>query len=277
MGDRVAPEPILVIRAIGIGFHDVVEEMESTPATAPAHTTVYTLDRRQLRSHLQAIRSSAGCEAVCRIDRLRAGAASVFLTFDDGDLSAYTCVAGELESFGWPGHIFITTNRIGRWGSVDRHQIRELHERGHVIGSHSLSHPERMSHLKWEELVREWSESCRVLSDIVGERVRVASLPGGYYSRKVARAAAASGIEVLFTSEPTMSASQVDGCLVLGRYSVHRLTSSSVVGAIAAGATWPRFHQVALWLAKKGAKRATGRGYFTIRRLLLDRLCRTGR
>lgn len=240
---------------------------------APGHTTAYTLERRELKGHLEAIRVRLRGEQVRRVDRIAAdgGESSVVLTFDDGARSAYTAAARELESFGWLGHFFITTDWIGRPGFLEPHQIRELHRRGHLIGSHSRTHPERMSELKWELLVGEWRASCAELGDILGEPVTVASVPGGYSSRKVARAAAAAGVKVLFTSEPTATASLLDGCLVLGRYSVRRGTPASVVGNIAAGASWPRFQQAALWSAKGIAKRIAGERYVTLRRFLLNR------
>jgi hypothetical protein len=155
---------------------------------------------------------------------------------------------------------------------VDRHQIRDLRQCGHVIGSHSRTHPERISHLGWDALIREWADSCAELSDIIGERVSVASVPGGYYSRRVARAAAAAGIDVLFTSEPTGLISLVDGCLIFGRYSVRRHTHPHTIGALSAGVAWPRQQQAAMWLAKKAIKRMMGPWYGAIRRTLLVRV-----
>jgi hypothetical protein len=150
-----------------------------------------------------------------------------------------------------------------------------LRSRGHVIGSHSCSHPARMSHLSWDQLIREWSESCAILSDTLGEHVRVASVPDGYYSRNVGRAAAAAGIEVLFTSEATAATSVLDGCLVLGRYFIQMHTPPAVSGEIAAGRIWPRWRQTVLWEAKKPLKALMGESYFALRRCLLTRTLRT--
>jgi hypothetical protein len=127
-----------------------------------------------------------------------------------------------------------------------------------------------MSHLSWQELLKEWSVSCNLLSQLLGERVRTASVPNGYYSRQVAQAAAAASIEVLFTSEPTMATSVVDGCLVFGRYSIQRHTPAGVSGAIAAGHKRARWKQTFTWQAKKAVKALTGESYFAIRRLLLS-------
>jgi hypothetical protein len=210
---------------------------------------------------------------VTTVDQLASqnGDTPVFLTFDDGALGSYTCVADALEKNGWRGHFFIITDWIGRPGFLDARMIRELRERGHVIGTHTCSHPARMSHLDWPELERAWSESCRTLFDILGERVRVGSVPNGCYTRKVGQAAAAAGIEILFTSEPTEAAVILDGCVILGRYCIRRDTPSALSGAIAAGRTWPRWRQTLVWKAKKPARALGGDSYLAFRRYLISR------
>jgi peptidoglycan/xylan/chitin deacetylase (PgdA/CDA1 family) len=262
----------MTMRAISLGYHDVVDEAAEVLAAVGPVRMVYKLDRRDFCNHLRAIRLQAGEARVQTIDRRRTWRREqpVFLTIDDGALSGYTCIADELELHNWRGHFFITTDWIGRPGFMDRWQLRELRARGHVIGSHSRTHPERMSQLGWGDLLKAWFESCDALSGILGERVSTASVAGGFYSRKVARAAAAAAIEVLFTSEPTTRASVVDGCLVLGRYSIQRRTPFGMSGAIAAGEPWPRWRQTVAWKARKAVKAVTGESYLTIRRLLLS-------
>ncbi len=267
------------MRAISIGYHDVDDGRQVSDCPLLPETAMwYKLGRREFHEHLASIRQQGPQISVRTIDRFRRWErwTPVFLTFDDGALSAYTVVADELERHNWRGHFFITTDWIGRPGFLDRRQIRELRARGHVVGSHTCSHPERMSRLSWSELVREWSDSCAILSDILGERVKAASVANGYYSSKVGRTAAASGIEVLFSSEPIASASVLDGCLILGRYSIQRHTPPAISGAIAAGSRWRRWQQTVLWQAKKPVKALTGESYLRIRRLILARELQEG-
>jgi peptidoglycan/xylan/chitin deacetylase (PgdA/CDA1 family) len=256
------------VQIVAIAFHDIVETRDLAHPIGPGHGTLYTLSGAEFRNHLAAIRSRVGSPGVRRVDQHQENRA-VMLTFDDGAASAYTHAAPELERLGWPGHFFVTTDWIGRPGFVDQRQIRYLHEHGHVIGSHSCSHPLRISHLSWTELVDEWARSCGVLADIIGQPVRVASVPGGFYSREVAQAAAAAGIQVLFTSEPTAAVSYVDTCLILGRYSIRHNASANTSGALAAGGKGPWRKQSAAWLAKKAAKQIMGKSYFSLRRMLL--------
>lgn len=263
-----------MLKPITIGFHDVVDEILSARPAAAGHTTVYSIDRRTFRAHLEAIRMSAGAAVVQRVRQDHISSydppdSSVLLTFDDGTIGCLTCAAPELESLGWRGHFFIATSWIGKPGFMDYKDIADLHLRGHVIGSHSVSHPERMSHLSASRLIGEWSESCKTLAAITGSAVTVASVPGGYCSRMVCRTAAACGIRVLFTSEPTTRVRVVDGCTVLGRYAVRRSTPPGVCGAIAGGARGPRYAEAALWSLKEAAKRIGGESYLHLRRMLL--------
>jgi peptidoglycan/xylan/chitin deacetylase (PgdA/CDA1 family) len=261
------------MRAISLAYHDVTDEPDDSLA---GYKALYKLDRQNFHNHILSIRQQAEKVIVRSIDCFARWKerTPVFLTFDDGELGAYKYVADELEEYHWRGHFFITTDWIGRPGFLDRRQIRELRSRGHVIGSHSCSHPARMSHLSGDELLREWSRSCAILSDILGEQVRVASVPDGYYSRNVGKTAAAAGIEVLFTSEATAATSVLDGCLMLGRYFIQTHMPPGVSGAIAAGEIWPRWRQTALWKTKKPIKALTGESYIAIRRYLISRVMR---
>jgi len=261
------------MKAIAIGYHDIVDGAERPPDDGSRHSGRYKLDARLFRAHMDAIWRGVDHSLVRVIDRARQWQRDVprFLTFDDGALSSYTMVAGELQKRGWRGHFFVTTDWTGRPGFLNPAQIRELHARGHVIGSHTCSHPARMSKLSWVELLTEWQDSCAILSDIIQESVVTASVADGYYSRKVGKAAAASGIQVLFTSEPSAEVSKVDGCLIIGRYSVQSRTPAAVSGAIAQGKPWPRLRQTLLWQARKPVKAMAGESYFTLRRRLLSR------
>jgi peptidoglycan/xylan/chitin deacetylase (PgdA/CDA1 family) len=192
------------------------------------------------------------------------------ITFDDGGRSAITETAEQLERLGWRGWFFISTDFIGAPTFCSRDQIQELHQRGHVIGSHSCSHPERISDCSWDQLIDEWTRSCRTLSNIIKQPVTTASVPGGFYSRTVARAAAQAGIRVLFNSEPTTRVSYVDQTLILGRYNVYRGMSAADAASIIISPA-RRWRQSAFWNLKKVAKVFVGPVYKMVRQKLLQR------
>jgi peptidoglycan/xylan/chitin deacetylase (PgdA/CDA1 family) len=189
-------------------------------------------------------------------------------TFDDGGVSAIAA-ADILERHGFVGHFFVTTNYIGTRGFLDAAQIRDLHARGHVIGSHSCSHPLRMGHCPWPQLVDEWSQSRATLEDILRCEVRNASVPGGDFAPSVAEAAARAGIEHLFTSEPTANVRRAFGLDLQGRFTIQRWTSSDTVRDLAAGDWLPRARQAVVWNAKKLTKRIGGERYLHLRQLLI--------
>jgi peptidoglycan/xylan/chitin deacetylase (PgdA/CDA1 family) len=261
------------MRSLAIMYHDVVENGDFASSGFPGEGAhVYKLRREDFERHLQAIRAAVPADAISRIAARREWAGTpVFLTFDDGGASALHPTADLLEQYRWPGHFFITTGRIGTPGFLSASDVRELHRRGHVIGSHSASHPSRMAALPRVEIDREWRESIAKLSEIAGAAVRIASVPGGFYSRDVARSAAAAGIEVLFTSEPTASAGAVDGCLVLGRYVVQRGMGPEWSAGFAAGRRGARWRQTVLWKAKGVAKAVGGAAYLKLRKSVLER------
>jgi hypothetical protein len=119
--------------------------------------------------------------------------------------------------------------------------------------------------------MREWSVSAAVLEDILGEPVTAASVPGGELSMQVAEAAGQAGIRVLFTSEPVTQTTVIDGCTLVGRFTVRSATPASVVARLARGRLVPRARQFALWNTKSLLKRWTGPLYPRLRELLLDR------
>jgi peptidoglycan/xylan/chitin deacetylase (PgdA/CDA1 family) len=245
-------------------YHDLVAVGDEDSSGFPGRdAALYKITPRMFDAHLNAISCSlAGDTAVPAPPALPA------LTFDDGGRSAMVA-ADMLEARGWRGHFFITTNYIGTYAFLTRNEIQELASRGHTIGAHSCSHPLRMAHCTWQQLVEEWSRSCSTLSEITGAPVTEASVPGGDFAPQVADAAARAGIARLFTSEPTAHIRQLCGTTVAGRFTIQRWSSPATAAAIAAGDWLPCARQALAWNAKKMTKRLGGARYLRIRRLLL--------
>ncbi|MFN0085087.1 MAG: polysaccharide deacetylase family protein [Blastocatellia bacterium] len=261
---------------ISLMYHDVVDRaMHQASGFPSADAALYKLEPEQFERHLAAIRAAVSARPAMVTDlmaRRAGGERPWMLTFDDGGSSFHTPIADGLESLGWRAHFFITTDYIGKPAFLGPDQIRDLHRRGHLIGSHSCSHPLRFAARPFDELKREWRESIRALSDLLGEPVRIASIPGGQYSRSVAEAAAAEGIQALFTSEPTTRFTHVDGCLVIGRYAIQRWMSPEAAAGMAAGRFTPRFRQWMWWEAKKVTKMLGGNLYLKLRESMTDGL-----
>lgn len=254
-------------------YHDVIRGGDPHASGFPGATAArYKVDWGAFVEHLDALeRVTAGPPDV--IDDLLAGRAagkSWSITFDDGGSSALAA-GEELARRSWRGHFFCVSDLVGRSGFIGVEEITALRRMGHVIGSHSRSHPARISALPWPDLVQEWRASAERLGALLGEPVLSAAVPGGYYSPVVARAAAAAGVTALVTSEPVRRARSVDGCLVVGRHAVRRTTPAATVAQAAAGRRKPWLRQRAAWSVAKAAKAVGGESYVKARAALLAR------
>lgn len=249
-------------------YHDVVvagaSDASGFPGPAAAH---YKLDVTAFAHHLAALAQS-GLSFGSVLMEPPPGATPCLLTFDDGGVSA-AAVATVLAEHGMIGHFFITTAHVGKPGFVTHADVLALHAAGHVVGTHSHTHPVEMSRLSPTVLASEWRISTDRLSQILGEPVTVGSVPGGFYSTEVAKAAAAAGIRHLFTSEPSTRTWQVDGCTVLGRYALWRDSPASQAVALAMGTRGAQQWQWLLWNAKKPLKRWARPVYRVVRGSLL--------
>jgi peptidoglycan/xylan/chitin deacetylase (PgdA/CDA1 family) len=235
-------------------YHDVVApgqaDTSGFPGGAAAH---YKLDVAEFDAHLAALAGS-GLRFAAVADAAAGNSRDCLLTFDDGGASA-VAIAAALARRGMVGHFLITTAQIGQPGFVSAADVLALRAGGHVVGSHSHTHPAEISQLDAAALKAEWTRSVDQLTALLGAPVTVASVPGGFYSPPVARAAAAAGIRYLFTSEPTVRTQRVDGCLVLGRYTLWRGMPPQRAIALASGVGTTRQRQWLTWNLKKPLKR----------------------
>jgi peptidoglycan/xylan/chitin deacetylase (PgdA/CDA1 family) len=274
---RGPPEARMNLHAVTLLFHDVAPDGRwELSGFQGADADLYKLDCVDFHRHLTAIGGSLRCPPATGPELLAGPPVEhpFLLTFDDGGVSAALYVADMLDETGWKAHFLVTASRIGAPGFLDRAQIQELRRRGHIIGSHSYSHPLRMAHCPAAQLDDEWRRSVLVLQEILGEPILVASVPGGDYSSQVASAAARAGIKLLFNSEPVTGAQVVDGCLVLGRFTAKRGHEPGWSAAIVGGDRTLQIREYLFWNAKKGAKALLGGAWLRARVLLLERRAR---
>ena len=234
-------------------YHDVVE----------GSSDVYAVTPDSFREQLDAVGRPPGT-----MDELRDG--DWLITFDDGGSSALAA-GEELARRSWRGHFFIATDLIGHHGYLDWDGVRAVAGMGHVIGSHSCSHPDRMAACSRDQLMAEWTGSAEALARELGAPVTCASVPGGLYSHEVGRTAAAAGYTTLFNSLPTQRLGSIDGCTLIGRYAIRRDTGTGEVAAVAAGRPLPWARQRAAWNLRGAAKKIAGPRYEGLRRALLAR------
>jgi hypothetical protein len=110
----------------------------------------------------------------------------------------------------------------------------------------------------------EWSASRRVLEDILGHDVTLASVPGGYYSKAVGRSAREAGLQLLFNSEPVTTVQHEDECTVAGRFTIRRGDAPGTSRRLLLPSPWARWEAWTRWNAKGLVKPLLGPAYMRV-------------
>lgn len=141
------------------------------------------------------------------------------ITFDDGFESVYRYAYPLMEEFGFKGVVFVISGYIGRENVWDiplgrkRHlsqqQIRELSDRGWIIGSHSCSHPD-LTRLRPGELREELVASRETLEDITGKEVKLFSYPYSRLNETVKLEVSRAGYSYAFRSRRSLKNGHFD-------------------------------------------------------------------
>lgn len=208
-----------------------------------------------------------------QLDALHAARAPVLVTFDDGFRSALDVAAPALERRGLLGAFFVITSDIGARRCLSAAGVRELRERGHTIGSHTHNHPRDpyLKDLSDERITDEWCRSRSILEDLLGEEVVTASLPYGFYTRRVGDLAALAGYRSLYISVPAVEPRRNGELTVHGRFGVIADTRPERIAGLCALNRWAIRREQAGWHARRTAKQTLGPFYLRLRDALLAR------
>jgi peptidoglycan/xylan/chitin deacetylase (PgdA/CDA1 family) len=223
------------VKVASIVFHEVTDDVTSSGFQRDS-ALPYKHSTRAFSDYLDAIGEAPSL--VSELD-LTSGGPHLLLTFDDGGKSALDA-ADLLARRGWRGHFLVTTGKLGSRTFLDAAGVRALHDAGHLVGSHSHSHPNIFRDLSPARMDEEWRISCDKLSQVLGAPCLLASLPGGDLSRAALKSADRAGLKWLFTSEPSLSPERVGGCWILGRVAAKRDTPAEEVRAWSQGRGWRR-------------------------------------
>jgi peptidoglycan/xylan/chitin deacetylase (PgdA/CDA1 family) len=220
----------------GFCYHDVTDDPRDSGFQGKA-AIPFKLRLDQFALHLDGIARGLATPALVNQIELSRPGRHLLLTFDDGGKSALR-VGEELSRRGWRGHFFVSTRLIGQRTFLHPGEIRHLRECGHIVGSHSHTHPNIYRELEWERMVVEWRQSSDILAQILGEPCITASVPGGEISQAVLRSADRAGLRYLFTSEPWLRPRIVGGCWILGRFCAKANTSPQNIAELATFGGW---------------------------------------
>jgi len=224
-------------------YHEVTDDPTTSGFQRPG-ALPYTLTRAAFSDHLNAIAGGRlQPELVSNLDLSSDNGNGMhrhlLLTFDDGGASAMY-VAEELNRRGWKAHFFIITSKIGERTFLKPCDIQTLRSAGHVVGTHSHTHPDIFRRLPRELMTTEWRVSRAILEGLLGERCVAASVPGGDISRVVLESAGDAGVRYLFTSEPLVRPERVGDTWILGRVILKAGVSAATIRELVAFRGWLR-------------------------------------
>lgn len=124
----------------------------------------------------------------------------IVLTFDDGYRSIYTQAYPIMKELGIVGTLYLHSNKIDTNGGLTREMITEMHDYGMEIGSHTLSHTD-LTKLSKAKMIKEITESKRILESITGTKVTTFAYPAGRFNSTVIKAVKDGGYQGAVTTK----------------------------------------------------------------------------
>jgi biofilm PGA synthesis lipoprotein PgaB len=172
----------------------------------------------------------------------------VVLTFDDGYGGHYEYVYPLLKKYGFPAVFSIYTNGVGNnvgRSHVSWEQLREMAANPLVtIASHSVTHPNDLTKLPDEQLIKELVESKNLLESNLGVKIRYFTYPVGKYDARVAQRAYSAGYELALTMDENDSderfAGESESLLAVARFGQSRI--AEVITQAWGGSQLPRWN-----------------------------------
>lgn len=232
-------------------YHDIVTKSDKSSGFQNVNAFQYKVEGGVFEEQVKALQGKDVC-----------------FTFDDGGVSFITKAAPILEKYGRKGIFFISTKYIGTPGFLSAEQVKMLSDRGHIIGSHSHTHPEIFTRLSNEEIREEWQKSYEILKDILGVGDLTLSVPNGYASKAIMDVAIGCGYTDIYTSQPTTKIKLFQNHKVIGRYVVlDGMTANDVLNIVTNKGT--RRTMSLKWHCLNIAKTILGSSYDKVKELIV--------
>lgn len=176
-------------------------------SVAPVSRSRYEIAAEDFEKQMEYL-SSAGYRVISLQDALSSmqsgcvDAKAVVITFDDGYRTLVDHAFPVLGRRGWPATVFVPVAHIG--GPYESSElmswadINEAVKKGIAFGSHTMNH-RSLPELNDEDLQYELAESRRILAAELRLSFHPLAYPYGYFDRRVADAARASGYDLALT------------------------------------------------------------------------------
>jgi len=162
----------------------------------------YTITRDVLESQLGVLRAR-GYRSL-RLDELLSNGPPppncCLLTFDDGTQDHYDIVLPLLEEHKFQGVFFVCTGQFDLPGFLTRAQVREMAQRGHIIGCHS-DRNHRLDRITDEQIRQRIALSRQIITEVVGTSPVLFAPPGGYINARVRNIVLANGMRFIRTMQ----------------------------------------------------------------------------
>ena len=234
-------------------YHDIVTASDKSSGFQNENAFPYKVEKTAFEEQVKALQGK-----------------DVVFTFDDGGETFFTNAAPILEKYGCKGIFFISTKYIGTTGFLIAEQVKALAERGHVIGSHSHTHPEIFTKLSREGVREEWLKSHEILQSILGKKDLPMSIPNGYASKTIMQEAINCGYTDIYTSQPTTKVGSFQKHNVIGRYAVYdNMTVQNVLHMVTGKGC--QMKMALKWHGLNVVKGVLGSSYETIKAKVLHR------
>lgn len=169
----------------------------------PKNTAGYTVTVSKFKDHMKTLADS-GYKTITPEEYyqyLAHGAPlpekPVMITYDDTDIEQFTIAKPEMDKYGFKGVYYIMTLSIGKPRYMNKEQIRQLSDEGHVIGSHTWDHSRVDRYITGERIIQEgkrqkkfndWevqlTDTRRKLEEITGKPVEYFAYPFGIWNKE---------------------------------------------------------------------------------------------
>jgi peptidoglycan/xylan/chitin deacetylase (PgdA/CDA1 family) len=176
-----------MLKTIFLLYHDIDSKAEPCLIGDKARLNT-VVDISEFESHMEYLKNH-GYDVVSflgykkKISKKNLQLKSIVLTFDDGHISNYTMAYPLLKKFGFTASFYVITDKIGQPNYLSKQQIKEMHESGMEIGSHTHTH-RYLSTLSNEEKLKELKESKHTLEQIIQQEVQTIAYPGGHFDHE---------------------------------------------------------------------------------------------
>ena len=166
----------------------------------------------------------------------------VRITIDDGGGSSIE-IAKYLEKKNIKAYFFIPTKFIGNKGFLNKDEIKEIDNMGHIIGSHSHSHPSPFCELTKKMIHFEVTKSKQILEQILGKTIDTLSIPGGEIRKNTLETLCDKILELkeIYISTPYEGIYFLNSEItqkIFGRLCIERNMSSTAISNYISGKGW---------------------------------------